>query len=189
MISPLIGIGWLVFWLYWIIAAIRTGTKSSYKSRSGFASWYRVIIFVVAVVAIRLTHSKSFAFGHANLTVHNQILSAIGLIVFILGLGFAVWARIYLSNSWGMPMAERQKPELVMSGPYKYVRHPIYSGILLGIVGTALALDWLWFAAAMITGVYFIFSALQEEKYLAEQFSKTYPAYKRRTKLLIPFVL
>ena len=73
-------------------------------------------------------------------------------------------------------------------GPYRLVRHPIYSGVLVAGVGTAVALSWPWLIAVVLAGVYFVYSATVEERYLIEQFPDTYPAYRRSTKMLVPFI-
>ena len=80
------------------------------------------------------------------------------------------------------------EPELVTSGPYQLVRHPIYSGILVAGVGTAVALSWVWLIAVVLAGVYFLHSATVEERYMTEQFPDDYPVYKRSTKMLAPFI-
>ena len=85
-------------------------------------------------------------------------------------------------------MSQKNEPELVTSGPYHLVRHPIYSGILVAGFGTAVALGWLWLTAVVLAGVYFLYSATVEERYLTEQFPDDYPTYKRSTKLLVPFI-
>jgi protein-S-isoprenylcysteine O-methyltransferase Ste14 len=85
-------------------------------------------------------------------------------------------------------MTQKDEPELVTSGPYHLVRHPIYSGILVAGAGTALALSWLWLTAVALAGVYFVYSATVEERYLTERFPVDYPLYKRSTKMLVPFV-
>jgi protein-S-isoprenylcysteine O-methyltransferase Ste14 len=108
--------------------------------------------------------------------------------LYVLGLGLAVWARVYIGRNWGTPMSRKQDPELVTSGPYRMVRHPIYSGIILASIGTAVAISLYWLIVAALFGAYFIYSALQEERFMAEQFPNTYPEYKRSTKMLIPFV-
>ena len=86
-------------------------------------------------------------------------------------------------------MTQKDEPELVTSGPYRLVRHPIYSGILLASVGTAVALSWLWLPVVALAAIYFVYSATVEERYLAEQFPEDYPAYRRSTKMLVPFVI
>jgi protein-S-isoprenylcysteine O-methyltransferase Ste14 len=109
-------------------------------------------------------------------------------LLFALGLGFAVWARLHIGRNWGTPMTQKVDPQLVTSGPYHLVRHPIYSGILTAGVGTAIALSWLWLIAVGLVGAYFIYSATVEERYMAEQFPNAYPAYKTSTKMLVPFI-
>lgn len=85
-------------------------------------------------------------------------------------------------------MTRKDDPELITSGPYRFIRHPIYSGILLAGVGTAVGLNWRWLIAVGLAGVYFIYSATVEERYMAERFPDAYPLYKRGTKMLVPFV-
>jgi protein-S-isoprenylcysteine O-methyltransferase Ste14 len=86
-------------------------------------------------------------------------------------------------------MTRKDDPELVTSGPYRLVRHPIYAGILAAGVGTAIGLSWVWLTAVGLAGIYFLYSATVEERVLTEQFPDDYPAYKRATKMLVPFVL
>jgi protein-S-isoprenylcysteine O-methyltransferase Ste14 len=85
-------------------------------------------------------------------------------------------------------MTRKDDPELVTSGPYRLVRHPIYSGILVGLVGTAVALSWQWLIAAGLAGAYFVYSATVEERNLTEHFPDTYPAYRRTSKMLVPYI-
>jgi len=86
-------------------------------------------------------------------------------------------------------MTEKDEPELVTSGPYRLVRHPIYSGLLLAVLGTALATDIHWLIVFGIVGVYFVYSARVEERLLSSSFPTAYSNYKMKTKMLIPFVL
>jgi protein-S-isoprenylcysteine O-methyltransferase Ste14 len=88
-----------------------------------------------------------------------------------------------------MPMTQKEEPELVTTGPYRFVRHPIYSGILCGLLGTALAINLYWLIAVAVAGAYFIYSARVEERNLMRTFPTQYPGYRARTKMLIPFVL
>jgi protein-S-isoprenylcysteine O-methyltransferase Ste14 len=168
---------WGAFWLYWLIAAIgvKQGTRSTRFRLPG-------LIIVLGVVLAR-------AFRPGSLAVHSVVLQIVGLVVFASGLGLAVWARIYLGRNWGMPMTEKEEPELVTTGPYRYVRHPIYSGLLLAVLGTALATNLYWLIAFVLSGAYFIYSARLEEGILTSSFPSAYPGYQARTKMLIPFVL
>ena len=172
--------GWAAFWLYWLAAA--------FSMKRGRVPWSRELRIRVVIVAVVILLVRVGAFrGHGG--VHTDPGSAaVGLVLFALGLSFAIWARITIGRNWGTPMTQKDEPELVTAGPYRLVRHPIYSGILVAGVGTALALSWLWLPAVALAGVYFVYSATVEERYLTEQFPDDYPAYKRSTKMLVPFV-
>jgi protein-S-isoprenylcysteine O-methyltransferase Ste14 len=176
-----VGVVWIVFWVYWMISAAgaKEGTRTRRTRRTRPPG---LLIAVLVVVLLRVFHA-------GGLTVHSPILEAVGVVLFLSGLGLAVWARIHLGRNWGMPMTRKDEPELVTSGPYRLVRHPIYSGILLAILGTALATDGYWAIALVVMGAYFLYSAKVEERLMTEAFPGVYPGYRATTKMLIPFVL
>ncbi len=179
VVELVFAVGWVVFWIYWLAAA--------FTMKRGRVPWSRELRIraVVLVLAILLFRSGAFRGQHVN---SDPFRAGVGLFLFALGLGFAVWARIHIGRNWGTPMAQKDEPELVTTGPYRRVRHPIYSGILLGIIGTAVALSLLWLIAGVLAGVYFVYSATVEERYLTSQFPDAYPAYRRSTRMLIPFI-
>jgi protein-S-isoprenylcysteine O-methyltransferase Ste14 len=142
----------------------------------------RVVILVVLIVLVRLG-----VFRDHRLNT-DPWRAGIGLVLFAVGLGFAIWARVHIGRNWGTPMTQKEEPELVTSGPYRLVRHPIYSGILVAGFGTAVALSWVGLIVVAMAGTYFLYSATVEERSLTEQFPDTYPTYKRATKMLVPFV-
>jgi len=88
-----------------------------------------------------------------------------------------------------MPMSQKVDPELVTTGPYHSIRHPIYSGIILAMIGTTIAVSLYWLAAVILLGAYFLYSAIVEERNMAQLFPSSYPQYKRSTKMLVPFIL
>jgi len=180
-VDIVIGAGWAVFWIYWIAASV--GVKAGRTRWTRFAG-IRVVIILAALLALRLGVFK----GHRAVTV-DPWLQGIGLALFVLGLALAVWARIYIGRNWGMPMSEKADPELVTTGPYSAIRHPIYSGIILAMIGTTLAVSLYWLIAVVLVGAYFLYSATMEERYMTEVFPDAYPRYKQSTKMLIPFVL
>jgi protein-S-isoprenylcysteine O-methyltransferase Ste14 len=167
-----------VFWIYWLLSAV--GVKKGSRARGTRPPG--LIIIVLGFLLLRI-------FGTSNLDVHNLVLEVVGVILFLSGLGLAVWARVYLGRNWGMPMTQKGEPELVTSGPYHLVRHPIYSGILLALVGTSLATNIYWLIAVGLLGAYFLYSATVEEKILTTSFPDSYPSYRTKTKMLIPFLL
>jgi protein-S-isoprenylcysteine O-methyltransferase Ste14 len=179
-IELVFALGWAAFWIYWIAAAL--------SMKRGKVPWSRELriraVFVVLVILLL----RLGAFRHGGIN-SDPWRAGFGLFLFALGLGFAIWARLHIGRNWGTPMSQKEEPELVTSGPYRLVRHPIYSGILLAGTGTALALSWPWLIAVLLAGMYFVYSATVEERYLTEQFPDTYPEYKRSTKMLVPLVL
>ncbi len=177
-LSTSIPIVWVLFWIYWLVAAI--GAKDG--SRTMRARPPGLLVAVVAFVLLRVFRGDALA-------VHSPIVQALGAILFVCGLALAVWARVYLGRNWGMPMTRKDEPELVTSGPYRFVRHPIYSGILLAVLGTSLATEIYWLIAAGIMGAYFVHSARVEERLMTDSFPTVYPSYREKTKMLIPFVL
>src|SRR5581483_5209290 len=102
------------------------------------------------------------------------------------GLALAVSARRYLGKNWGMPMTQKLEPELVTGGPYRTIRHPIYTGLIVGMIGTAIATTVYALLPVAVISAYFVYSARMEERYLATQFPQSYPEYRRHTKMLIP---
>jgi protein-S-isoprenylcysteine O-methyltransferase Ste14 len=167
---------WAVFWIYWLISAFSANESTARRRGMGLP------VVLLSFLLLRVFHGDS-------LNIHSHVLQAVGLVVVLLGLGLAVWARLYLGRNWGMPMTERVEPELVTSGPYRFVRHPIYSGLLLATIGTALAVNLYWLIALVVLGAYFIYSARVEEHNMAKSFPDSYPTYRAHTKMLVPFVL
>ncbi len=174
-----LAVGWAVFWLYWLVAA--------FSMKRGRVLWSREIRIRVIVIAAAFVAARFGAF-HGHLAHAGVLRSAVALMLFAAGLLFAVWARIHIGRNWGTPMTEKQEPELVTSGPYRLVRHPIYSGILLAGVGTSVALGWHVLVIFGLSAIYFVYAAAVEEKFLIKQFPDAYPAYKHTSKVLVPFL-
>lgn len=172
-------VGWTAFWVYWLLAAFRTPRGRVFWSGE---LRIRIVIVAAAVVLARLGALRD-RHVHAD-----PPLAVLGLVLFASGLGLAVWARLHLGRNWGTPMSRKLEPQLVTSGPYRLVRHPIYSGILAAGVGTVLALNWVWLSVVALAGAYFLYSAKVEERYLADEFPDEYPRYRRSTKMFVPFI-
>jgi len=172
-------VGWAAFWTYWLLAA--------FSIKRGRVLWGRELLVRIPIVVVVFVLFRVGAFRHYDVN-HDPWLAGVGLVLFAAGLGFAIWARVHLGRNWGTPMTQKVEPELVTSGPYRLVRHPIYSGILVAGIGTAFAISWFWLVAVGLAGVYFIYSATVEERYLIEQFPAAYPAYRSSSKMLVPFV-
>ena len=178
-IDLVIVIGWVVFWAYWLIAA--RGVKSG---RSG--GWNRFIGLRVALLVVVIFAVRSWGLrGHQAGT--DPVLTVIGLALFLLGLALAVWARLYIGRNWGAPMSHKDEPELVTTGPYRLIRHPIYTGLLMATIGTAIALGrWQGLISVAIILTAHIRKAKKEEELMLANFGETYQDYRRHTGFLIP---
>jgi len=188
--------GWLIFalWLtliaYWSLAtaAVMRGTGRSWM-------WWREIavrlgFFALVVLALRVA-VIGHVFPNEGLFAFNSsmLMGLIGFVCAAFGIGLAILARAYLGRSWDMPMSNGANPELITTGPYALVRHPLYGGLLLAILGSAIAQSALWLLPMIVYGPYFVRGARREEKLLIERYPERYPAYMKRTKMLLPFVL
>ena len=121
---------------------------------------------------------------------HSLALDAAGLAVTVLGAIFAIWSRATLGRNWSSVPQVKEQHELVVKGPYRIVRHPIYTGLILAVAGTGLALDKGvgLFIAVLVFASYWLKSRV-EEKLMVETFPEEYPEYRRRVKALIPGIL
>jgi protein-S-isoprenylcysteine O-methyltransferase Ste14 len=182
--SAAIGLIWLVFIIVWIVSAFTA--KRTTARRSGVFWFARIIIIVIA---IELLSSNRFgAISTWYMPLANTTADWIGVALVALGVALSVWARFYLGSNWGMPMSLKENPELVTSGPYSYIRNPIYTGVMLAMIGSGLGVGALWWIIFVVTGAYFIYASVEEEKIMLKEFPDTYPAYKARTKRLVPFI-
>jgi protein-S-isoprenylcysteine O-methyltransferase Ste14 len=173
-----VDITWIVFWIYWLGSAF--GVKEGRGSRRRIP--LNALTALSVVVLVRALRGGSLA-------VHSPVLGAIGAVVFAFGIALAIWARVHLGRNWGMPMTEKAEPELVSSGPFRLVRHPVYSGLLAALLGTALVTNLIGLIIVAILSGYFYYCASVEEKHLTAVFPTAYPDYRASTKMLIPFVL
>jgi protein-S-isoprenylcysteine O-methyltransferase Ste14 len=183
--ATLIMVCWIGWVLMWIGTAIvfRPGKRDSSSPRPRRRPrqlGFRLLVAGCVILAIRTQHLGRTPTGHG--------VGWVGVLLTVVGIGIAAWARVCLGRSWGMPMTIRANPTLVRSGPYRVVRHPIYSGLLVALVGSALATGSGLLPAAIGSGAYFVFSLRVEEADMAASFPDDYPEYSKHTKRLIPFV-
>lgn len=177
---------WVLFWLYWLVAAVAERRQRGGRGGlwSGQSVGLRVALALVVILGIR-SHLLT---GHGG-DVSSPVARWLCLGVFLMGLSIAVWARVHLGSNWGQPMSQRAEPELITTGPYQYVRNPIYSGLILAMVATVAAFNLYGLFVVVPVSAYFIYSGVVEERNMANRFPNTYPAYKHSTKMLIPFVI
>ncbi|MGH9756572.1 MAG: methyltransferase family protein, partial [Candidatus Acidiferrales bacterium] len=114
-------------------------------------------------------------------------IASFGAVVTVAGIGIAVWARRRLGKNWSAEVTIREGHALILSGPYAYIRHPIYSGMLLGILGTAIAVgEYRGLVALAIFWIGWAHKAKKEESYLAAEFGPAFAEHKRLTGFFLP---
>ncbi len=177
---------WLCFLCYWFISAM-SAKKNITRNQWQRGVWLRLLIFAGIFVLLSFQSVRQF-FEYSNTLFSNPLVSTIGVVLCAAGVALAIWARRHLGRNWGMPMSLKEKPELVTSGPYRSLRHPIYTGMLLAMIGTALVVGLSWLIIFIAAGIYFVYSAKTEERIMMREFPHIYPEYKKHTKMLIPFI-
>ena len=175
---------WLAWLAYWWISS--RGTKAN-RRRESFAS--RVSHGLPLIVAGALMVRRPVAFLAARLLPANLPVFVAGTAVVAIGLLFCVWARVHLGTNWSASVTVKQGHELVRTGPYRLVRHPIYTGLLLAMLGTAIARGHVQgFVAVAIAGAAFLQKLRIEERWMQETFGDAYARYRAEVPALIPFV-
>jgi protein-S-isoprenylcysteine O-methyltransferase Ste14 len=113
----------------------------------------------------------------------------LGAIVTALGMLFTVWARVHLGRNWSAMVTVKHGHELIDTGPYRLVRHPIYSGLLVAFIATAFAVgEWRGVLAVLIAWAALWRKLRFEERWMSERFGEAYAAYRKRVPALIPFL-
>lgn len=176
---------WLLFVAYWVIAAVGAKSNASGYLWRGGIGLRLVVILLIATVA-RSPSLREFLAETQRFVSNSDILAWTGVALCVLGFGLAIIARWYLGRNWGMPMSRKEQPELVTSGPYATIRHPIYTGLILAMLGSAIGVNILWLVLLVPVSAYFILSARREETVMLQLFPEQYAAYMARTGMLAP---
>lgn len=176
---------WLALSVYWALSA------QALKRRTGSRwLWWREIavrlgFFALVVLALQVGGGPDGALYTLD---EGTLLSLLGLTLCFAGVTLAILARAYLERTRQTAGPDGRNFELVTGGPYALVRHPLYGGLLLAMLGSAIAQSLLWLLPLLVYGPLFFLTARREESLLLAQFSEGYAAYQRRTKMLLPFV-
>jgi len=178
---------WLAWFAYWMVAA--RDVKAT-RRRESAATFLLNRVFVIIGALLLFFPDPPLHWLAQRFIPPGIAAYGLGLIMVAIGLGFAVWARVYLGRNWSATVTVKQDHELVRSGPYALVRHPIYSGILFALVGTAVAIgEWRGLLAFAAIAVGFLFKIGAEERFMGETFGEQYARYRAEVPALIPFVV
>ncbi|MGA7160837.1 MAG: isoprenylcysteine carboxylmethyltransferase family protein [Bacteroidota bacterium] len=177
---------WLAYLLYWL--AKSPNVKTTERKESPLSRLIRLVLIVSAVVLLGLPNIPLRALD-ARFIPAGVIHFWIGCPLTIGGLLLSVWARRQLGNNWSQAVTVKEGHQLITSGPYAIVRHPIYSGLLLAFVGSAVALGECrgLLAAALVLGALW-YKLRLEEKWMLSQFGDLYESYSKRVTALVPYI-
>ena len=186
MLIPSMWLAWLIFW--WGLSR----TVKATERRESVASRLSYTIPVVLGFALLWSRNPPVPpFDERFLPEDDwYIWAGIGAAITLAGLLFTVWARIHLGKNWSGVITIKEGHELIASGPYSVVRHPIYSGLLLAAFGQAVV-DGQWFRLIAV-GIIFagFWRKLRiEERWMRQRFGSAYETYSQRVSALIPFIL
>ena len=175
---------WMAFAAYWLISArwVRKTKRAEPRRQT-------LLRVALSVAGTWLLFAPNLHLGPLNwrLLPQNHVTFFTGAGILLAGLGFAVWARIHLGQYWSGMITLKEGHRLIRTGPYAVVRHPIYTGIITGIAGTAVAVGELrgFLAVLMYTAIYY-WKSRHEERLLTPEFGEEYPAYRQAVGALAP---
>lgn len=172
---------WIAVGVLWLVARLKT------KRTAVRQPWRSQLVYGIFLVWSFLLLSGELSLGDVRLLRNRPELTGLSLVV--VGAAVAVWSRLILARNWSGAVELKVGHELVVHGPYRWVRHPMYSGLLLMFLGTALVLGTAQaFGAVALFFVLHVWKLRAEESLLAQRFPDDFAGYKARTKALVPFL-
>jgi protein-S-isoprenylcysteine O-methyltransferase Ste14 len=180
-------IPWYVMLLYWAISSLSVKRA---EIPEGFSSRSKHLSFMIFAVVLMFTDYLRLGPLACRFVPESLRIHYIGIFVTCLGVAVAIWARYILGQYWSARVEVKVDHQLICSGPYALVRHPIYTGLLLASVGTALFVgEWRAILAIAFAAIGFSIKAKQEESLMKSEFGGRYQEYRKRTGFLIPRML
>jgi len=180
---------WIAFCLIWLISWF-SANRPVKRSQSVASRALQIPLYVTGVVLIFLSKLIPIRVLDFRLLPRSDPLTAVAALLTVVGIAIAISARTTLGSNWSGRVTLKEGHELIESGPYQYARHPIYTGLLLALLGTALLrCSPRSLLGVVVFLVLFIWKIRIEERFLTSEFGAKYEDYRRRVKALIPFVV
>jgi protein-S-isoprenylcysteine O-methyltransferase Ste14 len=176
---------WLLLGLVWLPGYFMSKNTSNVPRRA-----LQIPATLLLIAGFTLLLNPGFQVPDMPVTPNNALFGIVGVMLDLPGVALAVWARLALGRNWsGIVVTMKQGHELVQTGPYAVVRHPIYTGLLLAVIGTA-ATEGTFAAYVGVAAIFiaFLIRVAIEEQLMSEQFGEAYQAYRGRTWKLVPLV-
>jgi protein-S-isoprenylcysteine O-methyltransferase Ste14 len=178
---------WIVFMVVWLLGAFfqkRNARRQTVGSRAMQIS----IILLVVLPFFFVDRRVGVLYRH--LYQNSPAVQYVGVLLLLLGCGFAIWARVTLGRNWSGIVTVKENHTLITRGPYAWVRHPIYTGVLVALLGTAMTLGTILnYLVMAVVACAFLLKIRIEEKFMLETFGEQYTSYRHHVKALIPGVV
>jgi len=175
---------WIVFVVYWAIGALKTKRT---VHQEPFAWRFGIMLVEGFGFWLFLGQARNFPLLRRPVLPSSDALTATGVVLTWVGIAIALWARWHLGEYWSGRITLKEDHKLIRSGPYAYFRHPIYSGLDLAAIGSALAINqWHCVAGLALIIPGFCLKAWREERLLRAQFGEEFDEHRRRTGFVLP---
>jgi protein-S-isoprenylcysteine O-methyltransferase Ste14 len=186
--SSLVSGLWIAWLVYWRISA--AGVKAVRRRESALSRAAHLVPLAIAGLLLWIPTIAGGGILFQRFMPQTLVSYWSGTLLLALGLAFSVWARVYLGRNWSATVTVKEDHELIRGGPYALVRHPIYSGLLLAFIGSAIArTEWRGVLAVLIVLVALWRKLRLEERFMSETFGDEYRRYREHTAALIPYLL
>jgi protein-S-isoprenylcysteine O-methyltransferase Ste14 len=177
-------LAWVLFGVYWLVSALKL---KAVKRREPPAERIVYLLSMVAAYVLLLDERLSIGWLSTRFVPESSPIGLLGVIIAFAGVAFAIWARWHLGQNWSATVTVKEGHELIRSGPYGRIRHPIYTGMLIAFAGTALALgEYRGLLGLIIAISSFFAKARKEERYLVQEFGGKFQEHMRRTGMFLP---
>lgn len=175
---------WILFGLYWIVSAFKLKKT---KKRESWSQRFRYVLPLVVAFYLLSQPGAHYGWLGARAVPASDASAWIGVVLTAAGVAIAFWARWHLGTNWSGVVTLKEGHELIRSGPYRTIRHPIYTGILLALLGTAVAVGEVrGLLAVAIAWISFYTKARREESFLTQEFGDRFGEHRRHTGMFLP---
>jgi protein-S-isoprenylcysteine O-methyltransferase Ste14 len=175
---------WMILCLYWLICALRSKEVKAKESRKERLSY---LVPLIIGLTLLFSHRAHYSWLGLRFASDSTPLEVAGVLLTVAGVALAMWSRVVLGENWSAAVSIREDHELIGQGPYRAMRHPMYTGMLLGLFGTVLALGEVrGLVALVIVWLGFYRKARKEEAFLAREFGPRFTDHARRRGMFLP---
>jgi protein-S-isoprenylcysteine O-methyltransferase Ste14 len=175
---------WALFALYWLVSALN---RKKTKRRESWAQRMAYVLPLIAAFYLLLHYGYRYTWLVTRFVPDTPAFQWLGVVIMASGVVIAFWARFHLGANWSGVVTLKQGHELIRTGPYRTIRHPIYTGILLAFLGNAVQVGQVrGLIGLLIIWLSFYVKARREESFLAQEFGTNFSEHTQHTGMFLP---